>query len=152
MNKKQAATIWELTGYQVSKICKHMNLDPKNIPENTVPVYIPDRRYKKDPHRFYVFVLDVIINSHLKLESVDLDIIATCVEQLRTAGLIVPKHGRDESSLDYHDYMISINRTEFYNWQNAKMKNKIEMITPIVSAIAEGVSAAGTMIAGAVAK
>lgn len=146
MNKKQAAKKWEISEYQVGKICKYMNLDSKHIPEDTIPIYIPDRRYKKDPHRFYIFILDVIINTHLELERIDADIIATCVEQLNAAGLIVLKHGRPKDSIDYHDYMVSANRTEFYNWQSTKTKNKIELITPAISAVTEGVIAAGTMM------
>lgn len=151
MNVKRAASLWEVSESMVRKICKQMQLDPKNIPEDTIPVYIPDKRYTKDPHRFYVFVLDVIINSHLELEGIDPDIIATCVEQLRDAGLIVLKHGRTAGSVDYHDFMVSANRTEFYNWKDAKIKSKIEMITPVVSAAFEGVTAAGTMMAGVAA-
>ena len=146
MNKKQASSRWEVSEYQVRKICKHMNLDSKNIPDDTIPIYIPDRRYKRDPHRFYIFVLDVIINTHLELEGIDADTIATCVEQLNTAGLIVLKHGRLIGSIDYHDYMVSANRVEFYNWKSAKMKNKIELITPVISAVTEGAIAAGTVM------
>ena len=152
MNKKQAATRWEVTEWYVTKICKHMHIDSKNIPEETIPVYIPDKRYTADPHRFYVFVLDVIINSHLELEGIDTDIIMTCVEQLRTVGLIVLKHGRDGASLDYHDYIVSTNRTELYNWQSAKMRSKIEMITQILSGVFEGMTAAGTIMAGVATK
>ena len=148
MNVKRAASLWEVSESMVRKICKQMQLDPKNIPEDTSPIYIPDKRYTKDPHRFYVFVLDVIINSHLELEGIDPDIIATCVKQLRNAGLIVLKHGRAVGSVDYHDYMVSANRADFYNWKVAKMKSKIDMITPVVSAVSEGVTTAGTMMAG----
>ena len=152
MNKKQASSRWEVSEYEVSKICKLMHLDPKNIPEDTIPIYIPDGRYKKDPHRFYIFILDVIINTHLELEGIDTDIVAICVEQLKAAGLIVLKHGRPKDSIDYHDYMVSANRTEFYNWQSAKIKNKIELITPVISAVTEGVIAAGTMMQGVAMK
>lgn len=93
----------------------------------------------------------MIINSHLELEGIDPDITATCVEQLKEAGLIDLKYGRAVGSVDYRDYMISANRAEFYNWQSAKMKNKIELITPIVSAVTEGVAATGTMMAGVAA-
>ena len=141
MNKKQAAERWEVSEYQVGKICKHMGINPKSIPEDTIPVYIPDKRYKADPHRFYIFVLDVIINTHFQLEGIDNDIVETCVEHLKQAELIVLKHGRSNGSLDYHDYIISPNRELFFNWKNAKMKFKLEMINPIVSAIAEGVVA-----------
>jgi hypothetical protein len=115
------------------------------------PTYFPIFINHVVLHGFYVFVLDVIINSHLELEGIDPDIIATCVEQLRDAGLIVLKHGRTAGSVDYHDFMVSANRTEFYNWKDAKMKSKIEMITPVVSAAFESVTAAGTMMAGVAA-
>lgn len=55
MNKKEAAHRWEVSEYEIRKICKYLNVDSKNIPEDTIPIYIPDGRYKKDPHRFYVF-------------------------------------------------------------------------------------------------
>lgn len=151
MNIKQAATRWEVSDYEVKKICRHLGISTRDIPDDTIPVYLPDKRYKRDPHRFYVFVLDVIINSHLELEGIDYDITATCVNQLRNAGLIVLKYGRAADSVDYHDYMISANRAEFYSWKDAKMKNKIEMITPIISSIAEGITAAGKMMAGVAA-
>ena len=82
----------------------------------------------------------------MELEGIDADIIVTCLEQLKAAGLIVLKHGRSKDSIDYHDYMVSASRTEFYNWQSAKTKNKIELITPIISSVTEGVIAAGTMM------
>ena len=150
MNLKQAAVRWDVTEYQARKICKHLGISPSNIPEDVVPVYLPDGRYKANPHRFYIFVLDVIINTHMELEGIDTDIIETCVEQLRNAGLIVLKRGKDTSSVDYHDYIISPNIELFYNWKNAKMRGKIDMIKPILSAVAEGVTAAGTMVAGVI--
>ena len=142
MKVRQAAEKWEVTRYQAEKICKHMGLDPRNIPESAVPVYVPDGRYKTDPHRHYVFVLDVIINTHMALEGIDGNIIETCVVKLREAGLIVLKHGKETGSADYRDYMISPDRELFYNWKNCKMKEKINVLVPIVSAVTDGVSAA----------
>ena len=55
---------------------------------------------------------------------------------------------QNESSVDYHDYMVSPNRDLFYGWQNAKMKTKLKMIKPVMSAVAEGVTAVGTMSGG----
>jgi len=101
MNKKQAAERWEVSVYYVGKICKYLGISSRDIPEDTIPVYIPDKRYKADPHRYYIFVLDVIINTHLDLVNVDQDIIETCVVQLKNAGLIVLKHGKAEESVDY---------------------------------------------------
>ena len=138
MNIKKAASCWEVTEKKARKICKSMGIDPKDIPENLRPIYIPDKRYTKNPHRFYVFVLDVIANTHMDLEGFDSIIIETCVEQLRKAGLIVLKHGVNEGSLDYHDYLISINQELFYNWKNAKMNNKIVMLSPLVPSLHMG--------------
>ena len=148
MNRKQASIDWEVSPRQVDKICKYMEIPSNNIPDDTIPVYLPDMRYKSDPHRFYIFVLDVIINTHLELVTVDKNTRETCVEQLKRAGLIVLKHGKNKSSVDYHDYMISPDRDLFYGWKNAKMKAKLEMIRPVMSAVAEGVTAAGTMSVG----
>ena len=39
-----------------------MGLNSRNIPEDIEPVYLRDKRYKKNPFRFYIFVLDVIID------------------------------------------------------------------------------------------
>lgn len=145
MNRKQASIAWEVSPRQVNRIYEYMGISSNNIPDDTVPVYVPDGRYRKDPHRFYIFVLDVIINTHLELVTIDKDIRETCVEHLKQAGLIVLKHGKNESSVDYHDYMVSPNHDLFYGWQNAKMKTKLEMIKPVMSAVAEGVTAVGTM-------
>ena len=71
-----------------------MGLNPKNIPQNTESVYIRDKRYQKNPFRFYIFVLGVNINTHLRLVDIDEDIIETCVERLRDLGLIMLKRGR----------------------------------------------------------
>ena len=140
MNKKQAMKKWEVTSYQVDKICKYLGISSKHIPEEITPVYIPDKRYKADPHRFYIFVLDVIINTHLELVNITQSIVETCVVQLKNAGLIVLKHGKTEESVDYHDYIISPNREIFYNWKYSKMKAKIALIAPLVSASSEGIT------------
>ena len=140
MKVKEARDCWEVSIYQVRKICKYMGLDPKNIPKDTEPVYIRDKRYRKNPFRFYIFVLDVIINTHLRLVDIDEDIIETCVEQLRDLGLIILKRGRKKKSVDYRDYIISPNKELFYNWSDYNVKRKLELLAPIVSAGGEGVT------------
>lgn len=142
MKAKEASERWEVSNYQVRKICKHMGLDSRNIPEDTEPVYIRDKRYKKNPFRFYIFVLDVIINTHLKLEDIDEDIIETCVEQLRDLGLIILIRGRKKRSVNYRDYIISPNKELFYNWNDYNVKRKLELLSPIISAVSEGVTKA----------
>ena len=98
--------------------------------------HVPDKRYTKDAHRFYIFILDVVANTHLELEP--FDAIETYVERLRDTGLIVLKKGRASDSLDYHDYIITEDRELFYNWMNCKMKQKIEMIGSLVPDLSIG--------------
>lgn len=140
MDYKRAAVLWEVNERKARKICKALDIDPKSIPTDTVPIYLPDRRYKANPHRYYIFVLDVIANTHLELQGFDATIIETCVEQLRHAGLIVLKRGKAENSVDYRDYIISPNREVFENWKTASIKNKIDMIAPLVPDISIGLN------------
>lgn len=125
------------TEKKVRLICKKMNINPKNIPVRLRPIYIPDKRYKKNPHRFYIFVLDAIANTYYDLIEIDNDIISTCVNELKHAGLIVLKTGRNDST-DYHDFIISSNVDLFYNWMSSKTKNKIELISQLVPDIQIG--------------
>ena len=141
MKIKQAAKKWEVTVSEAMRICKNMSVNPKNIPEDIIPVYSRDKRYTKNPHRNYVFILDVIANTHLELDGIADDVLETCVEQLRNAGLIVLKHGKSSESLNYHDYIISANQKCFYDWKNYKIKKRFELIAPIIQNIAEGCTA-----------
>lgn len=141
MRLKQAANKWEVPLSVARNICKDMSVDPQNIPESLKPVYHRDKRYTKNPHRYYVFLLDVISNTHLELEGIDNDILETCVEQLRNEGLIVLKRGKPIDSFDYHDFIISPQREIFYNWQNYGIKKKIELLTPIVQAFTDSATA-----------
>ena len=142
MKVKEASDHWDVSNYQARRICKYMGLDTRNIPENIEPVYIKDKRYKRNPFRFYIYVLDVVINTHLRLEDVDNEIIETCVEQLSELGIIILKRGRSEKSVDYRDYIISPNRELFYNWKDYNVKRKLELVSPIISAGVEGATRA----------
>ena len=126
MNKKEASQIWGVSEKDVKTICRHMEVDVKNIPEDLVPVYVPDKHVRKDPHRFYIYVLEVIDNPHLILDGVDENIIESCVTQLCKAGLITLKKGKDPASADYHDYVITVDRQRFYDWYDNKGKESLE--------------------------
>ncbi len=52
MNKAQASRAWEISENEVNRICEEMGIDSDNIPDDTVPVYVPNPFYKTDPHRF----------------------------------------------------------------------------------------------------
>ena len=128
MNKKEAAQLWNVPEKSVKKICRHMNIDVKNIPEDLVPVYVPEMHIRKDPHRYYIYVLEVINYPHLVLEGVDTDIIESCVTQLCQTGLIVPKKGKSPASADYHDYVITADRERFYEWYSSKAKQSLNIL------------------------
>ena len=128
MNKKEAAAAWRVSVKEVKRICKHMQLDVNAIPEDTQPVYVPDKRIASDPHRFYTYALTVIDNPVLHLEGVDQLVLESCVTQLCKAGLIVPKQGTDPASADYRDYVISGDRQRFYDWSGKRAKEELGML------------------------
>ena len=91
MNIAQASRAWELSEKEVQIICKEMGLDAGNIPEETVPVYVPHRFYKYNSHRYYIYLLDVISNTHMELKGIDPANLEICVAQLKEKKLIVLK-------------------------------------------------------------
>lgn len=132
MNRAQAAHAWELTEIEVKKICDAMGIDADNIPEGTVPVYQPDKYYDKDPHRYYIYLLDVISNTHMEIKGIDKDVLETCVEQLKEKKLIALKRGADPDSLDYHDYLMSVDRAVYNDWYSAIEKQNLTIIEKIL--------------------
>lgn len=128
MNMREAAAAWHVSVKEVKRICRHMRIDLNAIPEDTQPVFVPDKRVATDPHRFYIYVLTVINNPVLHLEGVDELILESCVTQLARSGLIVPKKGADSGSTDYRDYVISADRQGFYDWSGRRAKSELGMM------------------------
>lgn len=110
-----------------------MGIDKDNIPEDTVPVYVPDPVVLNDSHRVYISLLDVIGNPKLELEGIDKDLIVTALGELKQKGLITIIQGRDPNSTDYHDYMMSANRAEFINWYFCRANEDMGIIKKITS-------------------
>lgn len=133
MNTAQASRAWEISEKEVRLICKEMGLDADNIPEETVPVYVPDRIYESNPHRYYLYLLDVISNTHMEIKGIDKTILETCVAQLKEKKLIVLKTGADPDSLDYHDYLMSAERDLYNDWYNSLIKDSVSLIEKIIS-------------------
>ena len=133
MDVKQASFDWGVPKKAVKAICEHMGIDPKNIPEDTVPVYVPEKVILNDPHRVYIYLLDVISNKRLELEDVDNDLLITAMEELKRKGLIVAIQGRDPHSTDYHDYMVSANREEYLNWYYSRTNESMGLLKKIGS-------------------
>ena len=133
MNRAQASREWEISENDVTKICEGMGIDANNIPDGTVPVYQPDPDNETDPHRYYIYLLEVISNTHMELKGIDKRILETCVAQLKEKKLIVLKTGAEPDSLDYRDYVISPERALFYEWYNYLMKDKVTLIDRIIS-------------------
>ena len=133
MNRAQAARAWEMTEGEAARICGEMGLDPDNIPEDTVPVYVPDEFCRTDPHRYYVCLLEVIANTHMEIRGVDRKILETCVAQLKEKKLIVLRIGADPDSLDYHDYLLSPERGLYDEWYASLMKGSMSFLDKILS-------------------
>ena len=133
MNAAQASRAWEVSEYEVRSICREMDIDAENIPEDTVPVYLPDRTYDDNPQRFYLYLMDVISNSHMQIRGIDADILETCVAQLKEKKLIALKTGAKADSLDYRDYVISAERELYNEWYNSMIKHSVTLVEKIVS-------------------
>ena len=97
-----------------------------------VPVYTPDPLYESDPHRHYLYLLDVISNKQNELKGIDKRILETCVAQLKEKKLIVLKRGADADSLDYHDYVLSAERALYYEWYSLLVKDHMSLIDKII--------------------
>ncbi len=133
MNVAQASRAWEITEKEVRMICKEMGIETDNIPDDTVPVYVPDRYYEDNPHRYYIYLMDVISNTHMEIRGIDKAILETCVAQLKEKKLIILKAGADRDSLDYRDYLVSAERDVYNEWYNSLIKNSMTLIDKILS-------------------
>ena len=133
MNRTQASRVWEMSEDEVKTICQEMGIDADNIPDDTVPVYVPDRFFESDPHRYYIYLMEVISNTHMDIRGIDKNILETCVEQLKEKKLIVLKKGADPDSLDYHDYLLSADRSLFHEWYSYIMKDHMSLIDKVIS-------------------
>lgn len=133
MNREQASRAWEIPEKEVKKICKEMGIDDDNIPDGTVPVYVPDRFYDTDPHRYYIYLMEVIANTHMEIKGIDQNILETCIAQLKGKKLITLKRGAAPDSLDYHDYLLSAETGLYNEWYGHIMKASISLLDRIIS-------------------
>lgn len=133
MNRAQASRAWEISETEVNRICEAMGIDADDIPDDTVPIYVPDPLYEADPHRYYVYLLEVISNTHMEIKGIDKSILETCVSQLKEKKLITLKVGADPDSLDYHDYLMSAERGLYNDWYGSLVKESMSLIDKIVS-------------------
>ena len=129
----EASKAWEMTEIEVGQICEQMGIDADNIPDDTVPVYTPSTFFHADPHRYYIYLLDVISNTHMELKGIDQNILETCVEQLKEKKLIVLKRGANPDSLDYHDYLMSADKALYNNYYDAFVKDNMSILEKILS-------------------
>ena len=133
MNKTQASRAWEISETEVQRVREAMGIDANNIPDDTVPTYVPNEFYEGDPHRYYLYLLDVISNTHMEIRGIDRDILETCVAQLKEKKLIILKRGANPDSLDYHDYLLSAERALFNEWYSSLVKDSVSFIDKILS-------------------
>ena len=125
--KKQFQTKYNLTKREVDGICEYYVIKKEKrqfqIPDDTEPVYIPDKRFVKKELRLYLFVSDAI-QRKVKLVpelfySTD-DEVRTVVRVMRDNGLLVRIEGRPEDSLEYQDYILG---PKFADWKRSATDN-----------------------------
>ena len=133
MNRAQASRAWELSEIEVQQICDNMGINAENIPDDTIPVYVPDHVYDGDAHRYYIYLMDVISNTHMEIQGIDKDILETCVAQLKEKKLIVLKRGANLDSLDYRDYLVSAERGIYNEWYGFFVKDSMSLIEKLIS-------------------
>ena len=149
LTKKQFQMKYNLTKREVDGICEYYGIKKNKgkfqIPDDTVPVYIPDKRYVDKEFCLYLFVSDAI---HKKVKlvpelfySTD-DEIRTVVRVMRDKDLLVRIEGRPKESLEYQDYILG---PEFADWKrNATGNFKVikELLGTVVESSSKGAAAA----------
>ena len=149
LTKKQFQTKYNLTKREVDGICDYYGIKKNKgqfqIPNDAVPVYIPDKRYVDKEFCLYLFVADAIRKKLILVPelfySTD-DEVKTVVRVMRDKGLLVRIEGRPEESLEYQDYILG---PEFADWKrNATENFKLvkEILGIAVESSSKGVTSA----------
>ncbi|MBF1361542.1 MAG: hypothetical protein HXM76_06770 [Mogibacterium diversum] len=149
LTKKQFQTKYNLTKREVDGICDYYGIKKNKgqfqIPDDAVPVYIPDKRYVDKEFCLYLFVADAIRKKLILVPelfySTD-DEVRTVVRVMRDKGLLVRIEGRPEDSLEYQDYILG---PEFAEWKrNATENFKLvkEILGIAVESSSKGVTSA----------
>lgn len=148
-NKRQAKEKWHLTDREVKAICEYYSFPivkgAYQIPEDTVPVYIPDKRCMKSELRQYLFVADAIhkkVTIDPKLINSSVDEIRTVVRVLKNKHLIELIDGRAADSLDYRDYILGLDFTEWKRDATDNLKTLKEVLGIAIEAGTKGVTSA----------
>ena len=149
LTKKQFQTKYNLTKREVDGICDYYGIKKNKgqfqIPDDAVPVYIPDKRYVDKEFCLYLFVADAIRKKLILVPelfySTD-DEVRTVVRVMRDKGLLVRIEGSPEDSLEYQDYILG---PEFAEWKrNATENFKLvkEILGIAVESSSKGVTSA----------
>ena len=106
-----------------------------NIPQDAIPLYVPDKRFYKKCSKNYCYVLDAICYGFLLDNRVDGINISeqeckTIVGVLKEKGKIILKNGYPKDSLNYRDYIQGIE-----DWGIITAKQKTEVVIEILKAI-----------------
>ena len=149
LTKKQFQTKYNLTKREVDGICDYYGIKKNKgqfqIPNDAVPVYIPDKRYVDKEFCLYLFVADAIRKKLILVPelfySTD-DEVKTDVRVMRDKRLIERLEGKPEESLEYQDYILG---PEFADWKrNATGNFKVikELLGTVVESSSKGAAAA----------
>ena len=75
------------------------------------------------------------IEAYKGMEGIDDVTMETCLAELRREKLIVAKNGRPADSGDYHDYILSPDRENFYRWYDCRTRSSMGFMKKILSSL-----------------
>ena len=149
LTKKQFQMKYNLTKREVDGICEYYGIKKNKgkfqIPDDTAPVYIPDKRYVDKEFCLYLFVADAIRKKVTLVPELFYskdDEVKTVVRVMRDKGLIERLEGKPKESLEYQDYILG---PEFADWKRNTTGNfKVikELLGTVVESSSKGAAAA----------
>lgn len=109
---------------------RFMNGNQINIPDDTKPIYIPDKNYRADGAAYSHLLKACIKRQEVIPESIGLTTqeAYSYLEQLVSQGLIVLNEANQNTTIRY---IPTTQGEEWCSWRN-KVKKLVEMIQPII--------------------
>ena len=124
---KKKERLEEVCGFAPERF---MNGNQINIPDDTKPIYIPDKNYKADGAAYSHLLKACIKRQEVIPESIGLTTqeAYSYLEQLVSQGLIVLNESNQNTTIRY---IPTTKGEELCSWRN-KVKKLFEMIQPII--------------------
>lgn len=119
----------KLEGVRICECCGKYS-----IPENAIPIYIPNKnKYKRDAKK-YCCVMDAVADGMRfddNLSMITQEEARVCLNMLREANFIVLRNSDEDASTPLN-YMLS---AEGINWKQTQTEDKNQMIKEVLKTI-----------------